>query len=265
MTRAVLLAVVLAIGAGVASAAPLTFVWPTTVAVEPSGSLLLVENGLGRLLRVDPTTGRVKQLAVLTKPYAVVRARTGSIFVTDGPTLKRIDGRKAPVTVATASADIGPIAVSRGGSVFYSTDKAVFELVGGRGKPVRVAPKARLSAPHGLAVEADGHVLVSDTDHGRILRLDPRSGTVTTLARLAIPHGLAVAADGTIDVTSGALNRVIRLSRSGKQLGFVGGAFDDPYTLAIAPGGVVYVVESLQSGDVRRVAPDGTVTTVGTR
>ena len=108
-------------------------------------------------------------------------------------------------------------------------------------------------------------MLVSDTDHGRILRLDPRSGTVTTLARLAIPHGLAVAADGTIDVTSGALNRVIRLSRSGKQLGFVGGAFDDPYTLAIAPGGVVYVVESLQSGDVRRVAPDGTVTTVGTR
>jgi len=263
MRRAALIAVVLAVGAGVASAAPLTFVWPTTVAVEPGGSLLLVENGLGRLLRIDLATGKVTRLAQLTKAYAVVRSRSGSIYMTDGPFLKRIDGRKAPVTVATVPGGIGPIAISRDGSVFCSTGKAIFELVGGKGKPVRVAPKVKLSAPHGLAVEADGHVLVSDTDNGRIVRIDPRSGKATTVAKLPIPHGIAVAADGTIDVASGALNRVIRLSKTGKQLGFVGGTFDDPYTLAVAPGGVVYVVESLQAGDVRRVAPDGTMTTVG--
>jgi streptogramin lyase len=263
MRRAFLVAAVVAVGAGAARAAPLTFVWPTTVAVEPGGSLLLVENGLGRLLRIDPATGKETQLALLTKPYAVVRAPSGSIFVTDGPFLKRIDGRKAPVTVAIAPGDIGPMAVSRGGNVFYTTDKALWELVGGKGKPVRVAPKSKLSGAHGLAVELDGHVLVSDTGNGRILRIDPRSGKATTLARLAIPHGLAVARDGTIDVCSGALNRVLRLSRTGKQLGFVGGTFEDPYTLALVPGGVVYVVESLQAGDVRRVAPHGTVTALG--
>ena len=41
-------------GAG-AAGKPLTFAWPTSVEVEPGGSLLVVENGLKRLVRVDPS------------------------------------------------------------------------------------------------------------------------------------------------------------------------------------------------------------------
>jgi streptogramin lyase len=244
---------------------PLTFVWPTSVAVEPDGSLLLVENGLHRLVRIAPATGRVTEIAALTKPYAVERAPSGSIFVTDGPFLRRIDGTSAPVKVAGADADIGPIAIARNGDVYYATSTQIWKLRDGTGAPVRIAEQAQLSGPHGLAIGADGAILVADTGNNRILRVDPQSGAVTTFARVAVPRGMDVAADGTIDVVDGDANRVLHLSASGKQLGLVGPTFDDPYAVEAAPGGTVYVVESLESGDVRRVASDGTVTTVSRR
>jgi sugar lactone lactonase YvrE len=248
-----------------AAAAPLTFVWPSSVEVEPSGSLLLVENGLRRLVRVVPATGRVTEIASLTKPYAVRRARSGSIFVTDGPELLRIDGTKAPVKVAEASTDIGPIAIAPNGDVYFATDTAIFRLSGGKGTPARIAAKTQLSGPHGLAVAADGSILVSDTGNHRILRIDPASGATASFAALPVPRGIEVATDGTVDVVDGATSRVVHFSRSGSRLGVVGPAFDDPYDLRAAPGGVLYVVESLASGDVRRVGPDGTATVVSGR
>src|SRR5437588_4127101 len=69
-----------------ASTTPLSFIWPTSVEIEPGGSLLIVENGLRRLVRVSPA-GRVTQVAMLSKPYAVARSRSGRIYVTDGPIL----------------------------------------------------------------------------------------------------------------------------------------------------------------------------------
>ena len=267
-----LLGVAAAVGLVVTTAAlaapaqtPLKFVWPTAVALEPSGSLLVIENGLRRLLRVDPATGRTTTIATLTKPYAVERTRSGSILVTDGPQLRRISGGRPPVVVARVDSDIGPIAVARNGDVYFTTESAMFRLAEGKGAPVQIAPKAQLAGPHGLAVARDGTLLVSDTSNGRILRIDPASGRVAAFARIAVPRGLVVAADGSVCVVDGGSSRVLRLSASGKRLGFVGRRFNDPYALALAPGGAVYVVESLQSGDVRRVARDGTVTTVSRR
>lgn len=242
----------------------LRFVWPTSVDVEPGGSLLLVENGLRRLVRISPA-GRVTQIAAFAKPYAVRRAPSGNVFVTDGPTLLRIDGTNAPAKVASADLDIGPITVAPNGDVWFATDKAIFVLGGGKGTPVRVAPKAQLSGPHGIAIARDGSVLVADTGNHRILRIAPATGAISTFASLATPRGMDVAADGTVYVVDGATNRVVHLSATGARLGLVGPVFDDPYDLRLAPGGAVYVVESLASGDIRRIAPDGTVMTVSRR
>jgi sugar lactone lactonase YvrE len=253
-----------ATGVLAAAAAPLTFVWPTSIAVEPSGSLLLVENGLHRLVRVDPKAGRVTQLAALTKPYAVQRTATGAVYVTDGPLLRRLVGARTTV-VARAGGDIGPIAVDRNGTVYFATATALFALPGGKGPAVRIAPRTRFSNPHGLGVEPDGRVVVSDTNAHRLLLVEPSSGLTRLLARIAAPSGLAIGADGSIYVGDMGTSRVLHLSSAGKRLGFVGKVFEDPYDVELAPGGVVYVVESLAVGDVRRVAPDGTVTTVSSR
>ncbi len=248
-----------------AAAVPLTFVWPTSVEIEPGGSLLLVENGLRRLVRIAPATGRVTEVAALTKPYAVRRSPSGGIFVTDGPNLLRIGGTSAPVQIAQAATDIGPIAIAPNGDVYFATDRVIFRLSGGKVAPARIAAKAQLSAPHGLAVAADGALLVSDAGNHRILRVDPASGAVSSFAELPVPRGVDVAADGTVYVVDGATSRVFHLSSTGTRLGVVGPVFDEPYDVRVAPGGVLYVVESLASGDVRRVAPDGTATVVSRR
>jgi len=244
---------------------PLRFVWPTGVDVQPDGSLLLVENGLRRLLRIDPSTGRTAVIASLTKPYAVERAHSGSIFVTDGPLLRRIDGAARPVTVATADGDIGPIAISDGGDIYFTTANAIWKLASGAGTPVRIAPGTQVSTPHGFAIATDGTLLVADTGHNRILRVDPSNGDSSLLARLTVPRGMDVGADGTIYVVDGGTSRVVRLAPSGTRIGFTGPHFDDPYAVATAPKGVVYVIESLVWGDVRRIAADGAVTTVSRR
>jgi serine/threonine protein kinase, bacterial len=258
---AVIVAAVALAASAAAARAPIAFVWPTSVAVEPSGSLLVVENGLHRLVRISPA-GRVAQIWALTKPYAVRRARSGVVYVTDGPILRRLAGARATVKVAAADADIGPIAIARNGDVYFTTETALWRLRGGRGAPVQLAAGTRFSGPHGLAVAKDGSVLVADTGNYRILRLDPATGRVRLFARLANPRGLAVAADGTVDAVEASSKRVLRLSAAGRRLGVVGPAFGDPYDLALAPGGVIYVVDTAQSGYVRRVAGDGTVTTV---
>jgi DNA-binding beta-propeller fold protein YncE len=249
---------------GASGSSPVTFVWPTTVAVEPSGSLLLVENGLHRLVRVDPKTGRVTKLAALTKPFAVQRTAAGAVYVTDGPLLRRLVGTRT-VVVARVGGDIGPIAVDRHGTVYFSTADALYALAGGKGPAVRIAPNAHLSNPHGLGVEPDSRLVVSDTNAHRLLLIDPASGQTRVLARVGAPSGLAIGSDGSIYVGDMSTSHVLHLSSAGKRLGLVGKVFEDPYDVELAPHGVVYVVESLAVGDVRRVAADGTVTTVPSR
>jgi streptogramin lyase len=240
-------------------AQPVPFTEPTSIELEPDGTLLLVENNPGRLLRVDPATGRVTVLVPsLPRPYAVVRTAAGAILVSAGSVLETVDG----ATVAQADADIGPVAAAPDGDVFFTTADRLFRLPGGAGPPLPVA--GGLAAPHGLAVAGDGALLVSDTGHDRVLRVAP-DGATTTFAAIGSPRGIDVAADGTALVIDSRLGRIVRLSAAGARLGLLGPAFAVPYDLQAAPGGVTYLLEAGPIGWIRRVAADGTVTTVSRR
>jgi sugar lactone lactonase YvrE len=244
-------------------ATPLTFAWPTSIDVESSRSLLLVENGVGRVVRVDLVTGTTTPVASIERAYAVARMATGSILVSAANALRRIDD---PAPVAEADADIGPIAIGPDGDVYYATASRVFRLSRGSGPPVVVAgAEAQLSGPHGLAIAADGAVLVCDTGNGRILRIDPVSGAIRSFAELGAPRGIDVAADGSLYVVDATARRVVHLSPTGSRLGTVGPAFDDPYDVEVAPDGVVYVLDTAATGHLYRVTPDGTAEIVSRR
>jgi SMP-30/gluconolaconase/LRE-like protein len=248
------------------AAAPLTFVYPTTIDLEPSGTLLLVENGRRRLLRVDPATGRTTVLASsLSRPFGVARSSSGSIYFSD-ESVKRLDG-SGPVEVAPSEEQVGPVAVAPNGDVYYATVTRVFRLAVGTGTPVRIAgtgaqgsggdggpaTSAQVSAPHGLAFAADGALLISDTQNDRIRRIDPLTGVITSLAEVGIPDGLEVASDGTIYVAEARTNRVVHLSASGARLGLVGPRFNQPFDVAVSAE-FIYVLETGTSGRVRRIA-----------
>ena len=247
-------------------ARPVTFTEPTSIELEPAGTLLLVENNPGRLLRVDPATGHVTVLlASLDHPYAVVRAPSGAIFVTVGSRLERLDATGGLTTVATMPNGIGPIAAAPNGDLYLTDGYGIFRLAGGAGPAVRIAGGAEFFQAHGLAVAPDGAVLVGDTAGNRIARIDPATDAVTTLGIVGSPRGVDVGPDGTVYAVASATGYVERLSASGARLGELGPSFLEPYDLQAAPGGVVYLLEAGPTGYIRRIAPDGKVTTVSRR
>jgi glucose/arabinose dehydrogenase len=175
-----------------------------------------------------------------------------------------------------ADSEIGPVAAAPNGDIYYATATQIFRVAGGAGPPIRIAGtgvqggggdggaalNAQFSAPHGLAMAGDGALLVSDAGNDRVRRIDLTTGVITAFAQIGTPHGIDVATDGTIYVIDSRDNRVVRLSASGARIGFVGPVFGLPYDVEVANGGVVFVLEAGPVGRIRRVAPDGTVTTV---
>jgi streptogramin lyase len=265
MTRRVVLAActALLIGATPASAAaPLALNQPLGIDVAPNGSLLVVEFGFRRLVRVVPSTGRITQIATFAKPWGVARAPSGSVYVSDGGKLRRVDPGHAPVTVAQVAPafEIGPVAVTPGGDVIYATAYTLYRLHAGKGTPAPIAPSTTLNGSHGIAVAADGSLLVSDTDSNRIVRV--RGNTVTTFAMLGHPRGIDIARDGSVYVAAADAHRIAHYTSSGKRLGFVGPRFTDPYALSVAKDGTVYALDLGVTGIIRRIAPNGAASVI---
>ena len=232
---------------------PLVFTWPTSIDVQSDGSLLVVENGVGRVESVQPATGKRTVIASgLAKPYSVAAGSNGAIYLSNDTVLQRIDGAK-PTDVLDADSQIGPIAVAPDGSIAYTTGTQAFEKSG----DVTRTLASSLGNPHGVAVTEDGHVLVSDTGHDRVLRIDPQTGATTTLIRIAEPRGIAVARDGSLYLVEAGAKRVGHYSAAGARLGNVGPVFADPYDVDTAADGTVYVVETAATGTIVRIAPNG--------
>jgi hypothetical protein len=260
-----------------AAAVPVAFTEPTAIDLEPAGTLLLVENNPGRVLRVSPGTGKVIVLVPsMSGPYAVVRAPSGSVFVSSGNLVQRLDAAGTPTTVAQADSDIGPLAVAADGDLYYATSTRVFRLPGGAGPSIHIAGTgveggggdggpavdAQIDQPHGLAIAADGALLVSDTGNERIRRIDLASGVITTLALVGTPDGIDIGPAGTISVVDSRARRIVRLNASGARIGFFGPVFGLPYDVEATADGGAYLLEAGPLGRLRRIAPNGTVTTV---
>jgi len=151
---------------------------------------------------------------------------------------------------------------------------------------------AGLKAPRTLAVDDAGNLLVADTENHRIVRIAP-SGTMTvvagtgrpgdsgdggpaTAAQLKDPHGIAVDGAGNIYVADSPNHRIRRIDPAGVittvagtgSAGFSGDGgpataarLNRPRNLTVAPGGALIIADT-DNRRIRRVARDGTITTI---
>src|SRR5262249_9137264 len=152
--------------------------------------------------------------------------------------------------------------------------------------------EAALCAPSGLAFDADGSLYIADTANRRIRRMDA-TGTIATVAgsgsegsggdggpasaaELSRPLDLAFGSDGSLYIADVTAHRVRRVTAAGMITTVAGtgepafsgdggpaveAELDQPAGVACAPDGSLYIAERV-SDRIRRVDPDGTITTV---
>lgn len=253
---------------GPATEAPLRT--PEGIAFDPQGRLVIVEGYTGSLRRVEADGTIVTIGAPSDSGLAgLAIAPNGVVFGTSGLTSQ-----------VFGSTTDGRVVVVAG------TGTAGF---GGDGGP---GPAAQLDYPIGIAVDATS-LLVADSANARIRRID-QNGTITTVAgtglpqndggrdvpvasaNFAQPYGVAVGPDGSVFVTELLGHRVRRIRPDGivatiagtGQPGYGGDGgpamsarLNGPAGIAVAADGTIFVTE-LKGHRVRRIATDGTITTV---
>ena len=222
------------------------WVLPAGLAVAPGGSVFVLDTGENRILALDE------------------KGRVTATF--DKASDQRLDLR-------------GPMAIaSDGRSLFVANSLAaqvlVLDLSGRLQKTITLTPAGEGAAtprPIGLALSADGNIIVADADNHAVLFLDPRGNVIQTTgagARAAGTDGFNVPGAITLDGAGNAyvvdtLNgRVVKLSPEGKfvrqfgELGDTAGALARPKGVAVDGEGNVFVSDGLTAA-VQVFSPNG--------
>lgn len=150
-------------------------------------------------------------------PFGVTTDRHGTVFATDHFSLVRTDdtGTVEPVDVATATLPTYVRTVAGDGDVL--------QLTTARGEVHTYDPQRRtsrvrvrgLGEPAGIAVGADGGVVVAVPGDGQVLALDAADEVTVLATDLPAPAGVAVAWDGTCYATDEQLGQLLRLDAGG--------------------------------------------------
>ncbi|MFL5807542.1 MAG: fibronectin type III domain-containing protein, partial [Roseiflexaceae bacterium] len=206
--------------------------------------------------------------ASLNRPSGIAFGPDGSLYIADAinQRVRRVDLDGVITTVA-------------------GSDEAGF---GGDGGP---ATAAKLNYPSDVAVGPDGSLYIADTLNHRIRRVAPDGiirtfaggnsfvdgdGGPATSAWLIEPSGIALGSDGSLyiaDISQGVIRRVApngiittfagNTSQSSSGDGGLAhqAGIGRPAGVAVGPDGSVYIADNYNNR-VRRVAPDGIITTV---
>ena len=258
------------------------FSWPGRIAVSPSGALVVIDQTERAIRAVFPDAElgfAGVALAPLPEPLPVlegVSVRTfaglaGAGDLLDGPAGEALFREPAGLALDAAGgvlvADVGNEAVRR-----IAPDGQVTTLAGGNGRGSEDGPGdvARFSRPRDVAVGPDGTVFVAD-EGNRLLRAIAPDGVVgPAFGSLFEAGALASDADGNLLLVETAASRVLRIESIGEYQIVVDGAAEGLRPgqflseVAVDGRGAVYyaIVGGRYPTSVRRVDPDGTVTTV---
>jgi sugar lactone lactonase YvrE len=238
-----------------------TFSGPTQIAVDRAGLLYVADQAGNRIRRIT-AEGQVTTIA-----------GTGTAGNADGPGLSATFTVSAGVTIRPAD---GALIIGQ---------QAALRIVA----PAVTTSTLASGLNYATAVERDaaGNLYVAELGNHRILKVTP-SGTVTTLAGSGVPGGtdgvgtnasfdrptgLALDATGTLFVSESAGNRIRKVTPDGAVTTFAGtgtagaangvgtaASFHTPHHLVFDRSGNLYVADAANNR-IRRITPDGTVTT----
>jgi len=226
-----------------AQAPPLT--GPFGLVAEPGGTLLVADGASGRIVRIDPRTGRRTVFAAGLGRVYDLDFGPGGLYATTGAQVVRFSGRAKREVVVRGLHDPVGLAVDRDGTIYVAeeqTNRVIRFAPGTRARTVIVA--AGLDQPLGLALRTDGSLLVADSHHGRIVRVLEDGTLEPVLEGLKLPVNVTAAPGNAVyavdHVEHGRPGRLVRVG--------AGGARTTLRTnvrsltgVAVGRGGVLYV------------------------
>jgi uncharacterized protein (TIGR03437 family) len=258
------------------------FVDPWGLAADPAGNLYVADNGDQRLRKIGvdksidtaagtgifgwSADGQPATASALAQPRALAADSAGNIYFNSACQIRVLLKNGTLKTVANTSGTCG-----------YRADPGS-------------ALDAQFQFPRGLALDSLGMLYIADTDNNRIRRLNLTTAMVTTIAgtgqrgyagngtaalqaQMDSPLGLAADPGGNVYFADEYNHRVRKINPSGIISDFAGTgtcdyASDGPATssplcyptaVALDAAGNVYIADA---GYIRRVAPDGRLTTI---
>ena len=231
-----------------------SFVFPTDVAMDPQGRILVVDtnccgNNQGGVIRIDPASGAQTVLSSggsFLNPSGIALDASGQLLVADATCCGGGLGALFRVNPTT-----GAQTVLKSGGIFVE--------------------------PVGVAVEPSGQILVADGGccggaQGGVIRVDPSTGAqsvVSSGGNFLEPSDIVLEASGQILVSDqtccGGNGAVIRVDPStGAQTVVAhgapaGGGFDEPVAIALESSGQILIADldccPNDDGGVFRVDP----------
>ena len=212
-TPLVLLLVVL--GAFSARSAAEELSYPVSIAVHRSGTIYLADRNLPGVWRLEADRlslffkGSKKFRTPLNAVRCVALDREGKLLAGDSSTR----------------------------DVYRFDENAKPQPLTARGKAY-----GRIGIPMGIAVDAEGNLLVSDLEINRIVKVPKEGGPVSEFAAVPAPRALCYDSQKRLWVISG--RTLVRLSPAREQETIVGdGVFLFPHTVVVQEDGAAYVCD----------------------
>jgi sugar lactone lactonase YvrE len=257
---------------------------PQGVALDSAGNVYIADTSNNRVRKIDAGTGNISTVAGNgTGGYLADNvAATGTRI--NAPRSVVVDGSGNLYIADTSNNRIRK--VNTGGTITTVAGTGAASFSGDNG----AATSATIRAPQGVTLDGSGNLYIADTTNHRIRKVS--AGIITTLSgtgsagyggdngvatsgQLSSPAGIAVDGSGTLYIGDTGNLRVRKISGgtittfAGTGSATYGGdggpvtnaQFTSPQDVAFDGAGNVYLSDS-GTHRIRKVAPDGTITTV---
>jgi sugar lactone lactonase YvrE len=245
--------------------------FPMDVALGPDGTIYFID--WSRTVRAISPSGEVRTIAGVFQQTGTADGTGSAARFTN---LQRIAMDPSSVLYVTDGAAIRRVTTAGEVTTMAGT-------VGSTGIEDGTGASARFNGPTGIAVTPSGNLHVGDSGNGTI-RSVTQAGVVTTIAGLPFANagpafhasqGVAVNSTGDVFVADTGAHRILRITVPGVAVVVAGvegtpGATDgagsaarflSPSAIAVAADRTAYVADT-GNHTIRRIAPDGTVTTL---